>query len=239
VLNDLPKWVRTIYVVDNGSTDSTAKVARSLGATIVEEPQRGYGAACLAGMAMIEDQVNKGVAAPEVVAFLDADYSDHPEYLNDLVQPIVSGHSDFVLGSRLLGEREPGALPLQSHFGNIFACSLMRILFGGRYTDLGPFRVIRYSALKHLEMADENYGWTIEMQIKATRAKIRTTELPVPYRKRIGTSKISGTISGSFKAGGKILFMIAKYGFLSWKMKLQEYQNEKLVVPSISNQNGQ
>jgi len=133
VLNDLPKWVRTVYVVDNGSTDKTAEVALANGATIIEESQRGYGAACLAGMAAIEAQVNNGVNAPEIVAFLDADYSDHPEYLNDLVQPIVSGRSDFVLGSRLLGEREPGALPLQSYFGNIFACSLIRFLFGGRY----------------------------------------------------------------------------------------------------------
>ena len=239
VLKDLPKWVRTVYVVDNGSTDRTAELARSHGATIIKEPQRGYGAACLAGMAAIEAQINNGATAPQIVAFLDADYSDHPEYLTDLVQPIVSGQFDFVLGSRLLGEREPGALPPQSYFGNIFACSLMRILFGGHYTDLGPFRVIRYSALKHLKMADENYGWTIEMQIKATRAKIRTTEIPVPYRKRIGTSKISGTISGSVKAGVKILFMIAKYGLSSWKMKLQEYQAETLALPSISNPNGQ
>ena len=239
VLKDLPKWVRTVYVVDNGSTDRTAELARSHGATIIEESQRGYGAACLAGMAAIEAQINNGATAPQIVAFLDADYSDHPEYLTDLVQPIVSGQFDFVLGSRLLGEREPGALPPQSYFGNIFACSLMRVLFGGHYTDLGPFRVIRYSALKHLKMADENYGWTTEMQIKATRAKIRTTEIPVPYRKRIGTSKISGTISGSVKAGVKILFMIAKYGLSSWKMKLQEYQAETLALPSISNPNGQ
>ena len=235
VLNDLPDWVRTVYVVDNGSTDKTADVARSWGATIVSQPQRGYGAACLAGMAEIETQIADGVPAPQIVAFLDADYSDHPECIADLVQPIVSGDYDFVLGSRLLGEREPGAMPPQSYFGNKLACFLMRVLFGGRYTDLGPFRVIRYSALRHLKMADENFGWTIEMQIKATRSKIRTIEVPVPYRKRIGTSKISGTISGSFKAGVKILYMIAKYGILSWKMKLQEYKAEAFssqVAPS-------
>lgn len=235
VLDDLPKWVRTVYVVDNGSTDKTAEVARTCGATIVAESQRGYGVACLAGMAEIEAQISNGIAAPQIVAFLDADYSDHPEYLTALAEPIVAGTHDFVLGSRLLGEREPGAMPPQSYFGNILACSLMRVLFGGRYTDLGPFRAIRYSALKHLKMEDQNYGWTIEMQIKATRAKIKTTEIPVPYRKRIGTSKISGTISGSFKAGTKILFMIAKYGVASWKMKLQAYQRETLAVPSISN----
>lgn len=238
VLNDLPKWVRTVFVVDNGSTDKTAEVARSLGATIVEESQRGYGAACLAGMAKIEEQIAEGVEPPQIVAFLDADYSDHPECLTDLVKPISNGEFDFVLGSRLLGEREPGALPPQSYFGNKLACGLMRVLFGGRYTDLGPFRVIRYSALQHLKMEDENYGWTIEMQIKATRAKIRTTEVPVPYRKRIGTSKISGTVSGSVKAGVKILYMIAKYGVLSWKMKLQEYKGEAFTVKSVTNPNG-
>ena len=237
VLNDLPKWVRTIYVVDNGSTDETAHIAKSLGAVIVEQPQRGYGAACLAGMAKIETQVAAGVAPPQIVAFLDADYSDHPECLTDLVRPITSGNFDFVLGSRLLGEREPGAMPPQSYFGNKLACMLMRVLFGGRYTDLGPFRVIRYSALQHLKMADENFGWTIEMQIKATRSKIRTTEIPVPYRKRIGTSKISGTISGSVKAGVKILYMIAKYGFLRWKSKLQEYKSEAFSVKAVQNAN--
>ena len=234
VLNDVPDWVRTVYVVDNGSTDKTAEVASSLGAAVVDQPQRGYGTACLAGMAEIESQIADGVAPPEVVAFLDADYSDHPNCLTDLVQPIESGEFDFVLGSRLLGKREPGALPPQSYFGNKLACFLMRVLFGSRYTDLGPFRVIRYSALRHLKMADENFGWTIEMQIKATRSKIRTTEVPVPYRKRIGTSKISGTISGSFKAGIKILYTIAKYGILSWKLKLQEYKAEAFSTQPVT-----
>ncbi len=233
VLNDLPDWIRAVYVVDNGSTDKTAEVAKSLGATIVSQPQRGYGAACLAGMAKIESQIAQGVSPPQIIAFLDADYSDHPECLTDLVQPILSGNYDFVLGSRLLGEREPGAMPPQSYFGNKLACFLMRALFGARYTDLGPFRVIRYTALRHLKMADENFGWTIEMQIKATRSKIRTTEIPVPYRKRIGTSKISGTVSGSFQAGVKILYTIAKYGFRSWKSKLQEYKAEALSVQTV------
>jgi len=237
VLNDLPNWVRTVFVVDNGSTDKTAEIARSHGATIVQQPQRGYGAACLAGMAQIETNIANGIVPPQIVAFLDADYSDHPECLVDLVQPIVAGNFDFVLGSRLLGEREPGAMPPQSYFGNKLACFLMRILFGGRYTDLGPFRVIRYSALQHLKMADENYGWTIEMQIKATRSKIRTTEIPVPYRKRIGTSKISGTISGSVRAGVKILFTIAKYGVLCWKMKLREYKGEAFAPHAVPNPN--
>ncbi len=239
VLNDLPDWIRTIYVVDNGSTDNTAVVAQALGATIVSQPQRGYGAACLAGMEEIEAQIAEGVSPPQIVAFLDADYSDHPECLADLVQPITSGDFDFVLGSRLLGEREAGAMPPQSYFGNKLACLLMRVLFGGRYTDLGPFRVIRYTALRHLKMADENFGWTIEMQIKATRSKIRTTEIPVPYRKRIGSSKISGTISGSFKAGVKILYTIARYGILSWKLKLQEYKADAFSAPVVPKPNTQ
>ncbi len=228
VLADLPSFVRTVFVVDNGSTDQTAEVAKSHGAVVVSEPQRGYGAACLAGMAAIESQIASGVTAPEIVAFLDADYSDHPECLTDLIQPISERGYDFVLGSRLLGEREQGAMPPQSYFGNKLACFLMKLFFGGRYTDLGPFRVIRYTALKHLQMADENFGWTIEMQIKATRSKLRTIEIPVPYRKRVGTSKISGTISGSVKAGVKILYTIAKYGVQTWKTRQMEYKDEEL-----------
>ena len=228
VLADLPSFVRTIFVVDNGSTDQTAEVAKSHGAVVVSEPQRGYGAACLAGMAAIESQIASGVTAPEIVAFLDADYSDHPECLTDLIQPISERGYDFVLGSRLLGEREQGAMPPQSYFGNKLACILMKLFFGGRYTDLGPFRVIRYTALKHLQMADENFGWTIEMQIKATRSNLRTIEIPVPYRKRVGTSKISGTVSGSVKAGVKILYTIAKYGVQTWKTRKMEYKGEEL-----------
>jgi len=204
VLRDLPP-VRSIIVVDNGCTDQTPEIARSEGATVIKEAQRGYGAACLCGLRYIEQQISYGVSAPDVVAFLDADYSDHPEELKNLIDPIKNEGYDFVLGSRILGEREPGAMPPQSYFGNKLACFLMRVLFNGQYTDLGPFRAIRYSALRHLKMADENFGWTIEMQIKATRAKLRTKEIPVPYRKRVGTSKISGTVSGSVKAGVKIL----------------------------------
>jgi hypothetical protein len=153
-----------------------------------------------------------GEAPPEVVAFLDADYSDHPDLLPQLVTPIQNGEADFVLGSRLLGEREPGAMPPQSVYGNKFACALMRLFFGADYTDLGPFRAIRYDALRMLGMADRNFGWTVEMQIKATRANLRTLEIPVPYRRRIGVSKISGTVTGTIKAGWKILYTIAKYG---------------------------
>ena len=145
--------------------------------------------------------------------FVDGDYSDHVHLLPDIVRPIFAGEYDFVLGSRLTGEREKGAMPPQSVYGNKFACGLMNIFFGGRYTDLGPFRALRLSTLRQLKMIDTNFGWTIEMQIKACKQDLRILELPVPYRCRTGTSKISGTISGSFKAGTKILYSIWKYGF--------------------------
>ena len=212
VLRDLPP-VQRVIVVDNGSTDATAVVAFAQGATVVHELQRGYGAACLRGLRAVGDWVDAGEPPPRVVAFLDADYSDSPELLPNLVEPILAGRADLVLGSRLQGQREAGAMPAQSLFGNRLACLLMRCLFGVRYTDLGPFRAIDYQALCKLGMCDRNYGWTIEMQIKAARAGLRIEEVPVPYRRRIGKSKISGTFWGSVKAGPKILYMIAKYGW--------------------------
>lgn len=211
VLRDLPNVGRVI-VVDNGSTDRTATVAADLGAVVVREPARGYGAACLKGLQEIHQSVLNGQPAPTIVAFVDADYSDHPDLLPDLVEPIFSGRADFVLGSRLQGIREPGAMPPQSIYGNKLACFLMWLFFGARCTDLGPFRAIDYSNLRQLGMVDRNFGWTIEMQLKAARAGLRSLEIPVPYRCRIGTSKISGTISGTIKAGSKILFLIARYG---------------------------
>jgi glycosyltransferase involved in cell wall biosynthesis len=211
VLRDLPP-VRKVIVVDNGSTDATAKVATDAKALVVSEPARGYGAACLRGLAQIEQLFVAGVPSPLIVVFLDGDYSDYPEFLPDLVTPIVEGRADFVLGSRMLGHREPGAMPPQSVFGNWLACLLMRLLFRARYTDLGPFRAIRYQSLKTLGMVDRNFGWTVEMQIKAARAGLRIEEVPLPYRRRIGESKISGTIVGSAKAGYRILYLIGKYG---------------------------
>ena len=208
VLGDLPPVGRVI-VVDNGSTDRTAACAAAAGACVVREPHRGYGAACLRGVQEIEAA---GAAGPRIVVFLDGDYSDYPERLPSLVGPIFSGKVDFVLGSRSLGQREQGAMPPQSVWGNRLACFLMRLLFGAKYTDLGPFRAIDCQALKSLGMVDRNYGWTVEMQIKAARAGLRTIEVPVPYRCRIGKSKISGTLLGTVKAGYKILFVIAKYG---------------------------
>ncbi|KLU07502.1 glycosyltransferase [Rhodopirellula islandica] len=213
VLRDLP-CVAGVIVVDNGCTDQTAVIAEQAGALVVREPQRGYGAACLQGLAKLDAMVREGKANPQSVAFVDADYSDHSDRLPELVRPIADADADFVLGSRLLGERERGAMPPQSVFGNKLACFLMRVLFGIRHTDLGPFRVIDYRRLGELQMQDQNFGWTIEMQIKASRLGLRSLEIPVPYRTRVGTSKISGTWSGTFKAGYKILFTIAKHGFL-------------------------
>ncbi len=213
VLGDLPP-VRQVIVVDNGSRDATAEVATRHGATVVDQPQRGYGAACLRGLETIRQSIDEGSPPPDIVAFVDADYSDYPDRLPELVEPIVEDQVDFVLGSRLLGTREPGAMPPQSVYGNHLACFLMRILFGAHYTDLGPFRAIRYDRLCELRMADENFGWTIEMQIKATRNHLRTQELPVPYRRRVGSSKISGTFSGTVRASWKILYTIAKYGLV-------------------------
>jgi len=213
VLRDLPAVGRVI-VVDNGSSDRTADVAAAAGATVVQELQRGYGAACLKGLAAIEESSVDEGAAPRAVVFLDADYSDDPGSLPNLVRPILDGTADFVLGSRLTGRREPGAMPPQSVFGNRLACVLMRVLFGIRYTDLGPFRAIDYRRLRELGMTDRNFGWTVEMQIKAARRNLRICEIPVPYRRRIGESKISGTVWGSVRAGWKILYLIGKYGCL-------------------------
>lgn len=208
VLRDLPAVGRVI-VVDNGSTDRTAAVAEEGGAFVVTETRRGYGSACLRGLAAVRE-LN---VQPDVVVFLDADYSDHPELLPELVTPILVGSTDLVLGSRLMGVREPGAMPLQSILGNHFACFLIRCLFGAHYTDLGPFRAISFSALQTLGMEDQNFGWTVEMQIKAARQQLRILEIPVPYRCRIGQSKISGTVVGTIRAGYKILYLIAKYGW--------------------------
>lgn len=227
VLRDLPAVGRVI-VVDNGSTDSTAAVAVAQGATLVCEPQRGYGSACLRGLAAIRKSIDDGEPTPRVVVFLDADYSDHPERLLELVEPILAGRADFVLGSRLRGQRQPGAMPAQSIFGNWLACLLMRRLFRAHYTDLGPFRAIDYSALCNMKMSDRDFGWTIEMQIKAARAKLRIVEIPVPYRRRVGQSKISGTFWGSFKAGVKILYTIAKHG---WLLRVSERKSPDGTAP--------
>ena len=205
VINDIPKTlVREIIVVDNGCTDRTVEIARKYGARIVTEPRRGYGSACLAGIAAVQ--------SPDVIVFLDGDYSDDPTEMQALVQPIRDGQVEFVIGTRKPSEK--GALLPQARFGNKLATDLMRIFFGAKYTDLGPFRAIRYDKLKALNMQDQNFGWTIEMQLKAVKMGMKVCEVPVSYRKRIGTSKISGTFVGSIRAGTKILTSLFRYGIL-------------------------
>jgi glycosyltransferase involved in cell wall biosynthesis len=198
-----------VVVVDNGSRDATATVARKHGARVVSELRRGYGQACLSGIAALSGDT-------QIVAFLDADGSDDPEDLVRLLAPVRDGAADLVLGSRTIAARTAGAFTPQQAFGNWLATGLMRLLFGARFTDLGPFRVIRREALERLQMRDTNFGWTIEMQIKAHRAGLRVLEVPVNYRKRIaGESKISGTFLGTLRAGWKILWTIAKHGLSS------------------------
>ncbi len=198
--------VDRIIVVDNASTDRTAEVARANGAIVTGETRAGYGSACLAGLAYLRKR-----EPPEVVVFLDGDYSDHPEELPRLVEPISKGAAQMVIGSRALGNREPGALLPQARVGNWIACGMIRWLYGHRYTDLGPFRAIRWNALESLGMRDTNFGWTAEMQVKALRAGMRVTEVPVSYRKRIGVSKITGTVKGTILAGYKILWTVFRY----------------------------
>ena len=205
VLGDLPwAWLHEVVVVDNGCTDDTVLVARQGGARVVREPQRGYGSACLRGIASLD--------RPDIVVFLDGDYSDYPDELCQIVNPIIEGRAELVIGSRLLGEAEPGALLPQARWGNRLAVALIRVLFGHTYTDLGPFRAIDAAALAHLGMCDRNFGWTVEMQVKAVQAGLGIAEVPVRYRRRIGVSTITGTLRGTLAAGWKILFTIGHYG---------------------------
>ena len=203
VLAALPtELVDEVIVVDNGSTDATARVAAGSGARVVSEPRRGYGSACLAGIAAAD--------RPDVVAFVDADFSDRPEELGLLLAPILAGRADLVVGSRVLGHRERGALLPHARFGNFLATFLIRLFFGARFTDLGPFRAIRADTLRDLRMSDPDFGWTVEMQVKAARGGLRCVEVPVSYRRRVGASKISGTVAGTLGATRKILGTILR-----------------------------
>ncbi len=209
VINDIPKMVSEVIVVNNNSSDHTAMVSAEAGATVLSETRKGYGHACLKGMEYISKQEHQ----PDIIVFLDGDYSDYPEKLTELVAPILDQNIDFVVGARVKTLREAGSMTGPQIFGNALATFLMRLFFGSRFTDLGPFRAIKYENLLALKMEDKTYGWTVEMQLKVLRKKMTYTEIPVPYRNRIGISKVSGTVKGAIFAGFKILGWIFKYTF--------------------------
>ena len=205
VLQDIPEMVSEVIVVNNGSTDNTALIAEKAGATVYQEPRKGYGYACLKGLEKCREN------PPDIVVFLDGDYSDYPEQLSEIVAPILDQKVDFVVGARVDYLREKGSMTYPQIFGNALATTLMKWFFGAHFTDLGPFRAIRYNKLLALDMSDKTYGWTVEMQLKVLKQKISYQEIPVKYRNRIGVSKVSGTIKGAIFAGVKILFWIFKY----------------------------
>jgi glycosyltransferase involved in cell wall biosynthesis len=208
VLQNLPyDCVTSVIVVDNGSTDATAAIAAAHGAIVVHEPQRGYGAACLRGIAEAQRR------EADIIVFLDADGADHPDDIALVLRPIIDGSADLVIGSRARGTRERGSLTIPQRFGNWLATWLIRLLWRTRFTDLGPLRAIPSTALANLHMQDRTYGWTVEMQIKAAQQGLRCHEIPVRYRRRVGTSKISGTVRGTIMAGVIILSTIARYAF--------------------------
>ncbi len=208
VVSEIPKdLVRQIVVVNNASTDDTRMQAQAAGATVIEETRKGYGYACLAGIAHLKKQKK----SPDMVVFLDADASDYPEEMRALIQPILQQNYDMVIGSRALGTREKGAMTLPQRVGNVIATQMLHQFYKIKFTDLGPFRAILYPALLSLDMQDTTYGWTVEMQAKAAKKGLRCTEIPVSYKKRIGKSKISGTVKGVVMAGYKIIYTILKY----------------------------
>jgi len=217
VVGAIPSMVSEVIVVSNNSTDATEAVAREAGATVLSEPRRGYGNACLKGMAYLADSEFGNTTTSEsslrIVVFLDGDYSDYPEQLTEIVAPIINQKIDFVIGARTKSLREKGAMTGPQIFGNWLATSLMKLFFSSTFTDLGPFRAIRYDKLLALNMEDQTYGWTVEMQLKALRMNYSYAEIPVKYRNRIGVSKVSGTIKGAIFAGVKILGWIFKYSF--------------------------
>ena len=208
VVSEIPKdLVSDILVCNNGSTDDTKKVAEAAGAIVLDEPKPGYGWACLKGMEFASQMEVK----PDIICFIDGDYSDYPEEMRIVVAPIIKDDMDMVIGSRALGNKEKGSMTFPQRFGNWLATRMMRLFHGVRYTDLGPFRAIKFDKLMDLGMVDKTYGWTIEMQIKAGKKKLKTCEVAVNYKKRIGHSKVSGTVKGTFGAGYKIILTIFKY----------------------------
>ncbi len=209
VVNDIPDIVDEIIVVNNNSTDNTEDQAKIAGAIVLNESRKGYGYACLKGI----DYLSKQHIKPEIVVFLDGDYSDYPEELTKLVRPIIEEDVDFVVGARVRYLREENSMTPQQIFGNWLATSLMKLMFNARYTDLGPFRAIKYDKLLALNMVDKTYGWTVEMQLKSVKQNLTYIEVPVKYKKRIGVSKVSGTVKGTIFAGLKILGWIFKYSF--------------------------
>ena len=209
VIKEIPKFVNEVIVVSNNSTDKTIEVAQKAGATVLTENKRGYGYACLKGMDYVANQEVK----PQIIVFLDGDYSDYPEELTQLIRPIVEDDLDFVIGARNGNLREAGAMTPQQVFGNWLATTLMKMFFNAKFTDLGPFRAIKYEKLLQLKMEDKTYGWTVEMQLKVLKQNMTYIEIPVRYKNRIGVSKVSGTIKGTVMAGIKIIGWIMKYTF--------------------------
>lgn len=208
VVKAIPKdWVEEIVVVNNNSTDQTRQSAEKEGALVLDQPIKGYGNACLKGIEYIKSKAEK----PDIIVFLDADYSDYPEQLPELVKPILEEKMDMVIGSRALGKREGGSMTFPQVFGNWLATRLIKLFYGYRFTDLGPFRAIRWDKLMEINMQDKTFGWTVEMQVKAAKMKMKCTEVPMAYRNRIGKSKVSGTVYGTVMAGYKILYTIFKY----------------------------
>ena len=207
VIQDIPDLVEEVIVVSNNSTDQTEENARKAGASVLTETRKGYGYACLKGMDYVAEQAEK----PDIIVFLDGDYSDYPEQLSAIIQPILQENIDFVIGARVDRLREEGSMTFPQIFGNWLATRLMRLFFGAKFTDLGPFRAIKYEKLLALNMEDKTYGWTVEMQLKAIKQKLSYVEVPVNYRNRIGVSKVSGTLKGAVMAGVKILGWIFKY----------------------------
>ncbi len=206
VIADIPDMVTEIIVVDNASTDNTGDFAKEKGASVLRENRKGYGYSCLKGM----DYISKKAKENDIIVFLDGDYSDFPAEIKLLVSPIMTSGFDMVIGSRVLGERQKGSMLFQQIAGNWLATTLIKLFYNAHFTDLGPFRAITWNALQRINMKDKTFGWTVEMQVKAAKLNLKFTEIPVSYRKRIGVSKVSGTIKGTILAGYKILLTIFK-----------------------------